>query len=55
MSVDIATVRWTIYTCVCSFMIPHMQCYVLIVKGEGNIFSHCLRLVAIGYGYVMLP
>ena len=36
-----------------------MQCFMLIeivtVKGYGNIHSHHLRLVAIGYEYAMLP
>ncbi len=36
-----------------------MQCFMFIeivrVKDLGNIRSHCLRLVAIGYEYVALP
>ena len=29
----------------------YTQCFMLIVKGYGNVHSHCLRLVAIGYEY----
>ena len=36
------------YMCVQSFMITHMQCFMLIVVYK-VICSHCLRLVAIGY------
>ena len=39
---------------VCSFMITHMQCFMLIVVYK-VICIHCLRLVAIGYDYVTLP
>ena len=45
------------YVCVHSFMITHKQCFMLIVKYEVIciLCSPCLRLVAIGYEYVMLP
>ena len=43
--------------CVKSFMITHKQCFMLIVKYMVIciLCSHCLRLVAIGYDFVMLP
>ena len=46
------------YKCVQSFMITHKQCFMLIVKYKVIcilLYSHCLRLVAIGYDYVTLP
>ena len=44
------------YVCVQSFMNTHTQCFMLIVKYKVIIIcSHYLRLVAIGYKYVMLP
>ena len=43
------------YMCVQSFIITHMHCFMLIIKGYGNTCTHWQRLVAIGYEYVMLP
>ena len=47
----------TDYVCVQNFMITHKQCFMLIVKYKiiCILYSHCLRLVAIGYVYVTLP
>ena len=39
------------YMCVQSFMITHMQCFMLIVEYKVILCSYCLRLVAIGYEY----
>ena len=33
----------------------HDNTYAVLYAHKGNICSHCLRLVAIGYEYVMLP
>ena len=43
------------YMCVKSFMITHTQCFMLIVKYKVILCSYRLRLVAIGYEYIMLP